>query len=223
MNKEERLSIVIIPFVTNFLAVVLGIVITFAVQNRIDRKHEKDGIISSLNLVQKELASNITDLQYAKSDMEAISCSARYLYDHIDNPGASLVDSITFHWKNLQSSAYLTLPDDALQMLKSTYLYSSMLDREVALSIVRAYDICDALQRTINETAEHRKSTIEKIDDFFMSQSKEAGIQTLISSPQGRKLLQNEVTQNGAWINYAIPEIEEAINAISDFLQQSHK
>lgn len=218
MNKEERLNIVVIPFVTNFLAVVLGIVITFTVQNQVDRKHEKDGIRSSLNLVQEELASNITDLQYAKADMETISSSAAYLYSHIDNINSCSDDSVEYHWKSLKAESYLTLPDDALQMLKSTYLYSSMLDREVALTIVRAYDICDALQRTINNYGEHRIGTIEKIDDFFLNNGEMVNTRKMISSAQGRKMLQTESVRTGIWITYAIPEIEEAITAISSFL-----
>lgn len=220
MKKEARVNNIIIPFTTNFIAVVLGIVISFAVQGIIDKKDENDSILSELKLVKKELVSNIADLQYAQSDMEAVSYSAEYLYNHPEN--SCNADSVKIHLETLQAESYLTLPNDALQMLKSTYLYSSLLDRELSLSIVRAYDICDALVRSVNKTSEHRINTIEKIDDFFMLQSsggkKPVGIQTWISSPQGQKLLLETAKQNGAWINYAIKDIEETLSLIDNYI-----
>lgn len=222
MKKEERINSVVIPFLTNFLAVVLGIVITFAVQGHIDRKNEKADILSGLGLVKKELASNINDLRYVESDLKAISRSADYLCSHVGDFSSCPPDSVRHHWGKLQAESYLTLPDDALEMLKSTYLYSPMLDRELSLSIVRAYDICDALQRTVNSLESHRLGEIEKIEDRFMLQPGEDkevdNIRIWISSPQGKKMLLKTASQNGDWIGAAIKDIEETFTLIDEYV-----
>lgn len=222
MEKKDRLINVIVPFVTNFLAVALGIVITFAVQGQVDKKHEKEGIKSGLNLAAKELDSNLADIQYAKEGMELVIRSAKYLYDHIDNLGACPADSINYHWEILQEDAYLTLPDDALQMLKSTFLYSDLLDRELAMSIVQAYDICDALQRTINLFREQRIASIVKIEEFFMAKApagqKDLDIIACITSLQGRKVLQKATGQFDFWMEPASQQIRATIDLINNYV-----
>lgn len=224
MKKEDLRNIVIIPFVTNLLAVILGIIITFAVQEQIDKKHEMEGIISGLNLVKKELANNIKDLQIARDDMKCESYSANYLYTHINDFNSCPADSINFHWKVIHNQSYLTLPQDALQLLKSTYLYSDMLDRQLSLSVVRAYDICEALERMINSLCEHKISTIEKIDEFFLLEAdkgkRKADIKTWISSAQGKNLLQTIAGRGGSWIDGAIGEIEPTIDEIDAFIEK---
>lgn len=221
MNKELK-DTIIIPFIINFLAIVLGVFITFAGQAQIDKKHEKEGIATGLNLVKKELLSNIEDIRYAHSDMEAVSNSASYLYSHINDLASCPSDSVAHHWETFTSKAYLTLPQDALQMLKSTYLYSDLLDRELALSVVRAYDICEALELSINNAGEHRINSIEKINEFFLLEAdkgkKPADTQTWISSFQGRDLLQNTSEQNGYWIDGAIQDLEAVISEIDSYL-----
>lgn len=219
MTKEEIKNIITIPFLTNLLAVILGIVITFAVQEKIDQKHEMEGIEAGLNLVNKELATNIEYIRVAHQDLIEVSNSAKYLYAHIKDLKTCPQDSVNFHWQNLRSKSYLTLPEDALQLLKSTYLYSDMLDRELSLNVVSAYDICQAIARMLNTIEERRINSIEKIDDFFLVEADkgkgDAGIQTWISSFQGKKLLESIAAQDGYWIDPAIQDIEKAMSVIN--------
>lgn len=224
MTGKESINKLLIPFLTNFLAVVLGIVITFAVQDRIDKKTEQEDIMAGLNLVRKELDSNITDMLYVQEDLKTISQSAKYYLAHLQDLDSCPADSVNIHWENISSESYLTLPDDALQMLKSTYLYSPRLDRELSLSIVQAYDICDALKRNFNNLEERKLATIEKIDDYFMLRvpygSGEVSKQTWASSPQGKKLIRSVARNNGYWIDGGLHEIRKTIAEIDEYLAQ---
>lgn len=223
MNKQERVNKVIIPFITNFLAVALGIVITFAVQGLMDKKTEKSDLRAGLNLVRKELTSNIEDLRYAATDLEEISRSAQYLYDNAADIDKCPQDSVDYHWENLKAENYLTLPDDALQMLKSTHLYSPLISRELSLSIVRAYDIFDALTRAFNNYTERRLTSIEKIDDHFMLEGSDLNsavdLKTWLASPQAKKLLITVASQRGSWFERAIQDID-AFTYIDEYLNK---
>lgn len=223
MANNDFWNDVVVPFITNLLAWVFGVAITFGGQAQIDKRNDLEGIDVGLNMVTKELASNIEDLQRVHKDILSFSNSAKYLYDHIDNLRSCPADSVHFHWDNLNTEYYLSLSEDALTMLESTYLSSDLLDREVSISVVRAYDICETLERYINSICEHRVAGIEKVEDFFMMQADSGKGRldevTMISSQLSRKTLQRVMAQNGFWIDDAIMEIENIISVIDDYVK----
>ena len=73
----------IIDFISGMLSVVLGIVITFSIQGRIDKAKDRSDIRSSLQLVRSELATNIDDISEMSDYLVQEKRSAVYLLSHL--------------------------------------------------------------------------------------------------------------------------------------------
>ena len=65
-------------FLSNILAVILGIFITFTIQGMIDRSSDRKNARSSLELVRSELLRNIEDISIMKDYLVMEKESARY-------------------------------------------------------------------------------------------------------------------------------------------------
>lgn len=69
-------------YLMNFVAVCLGIVITFAGQGLINRHAERNEVKSSLILVKNELQDNLSYIELADSLLTRCSAAAEFLILH---------------------------------------------------------------------------------------------------------------------------------------------
>ena len=188
-------------FFSELIAVVLGIVITFAGQGMIDRAHDRKEVRSALQLVRTELISNRDDISELRTVLEQVQQSARYLADNsalLQNVHAldsSDLSTLTYHQSMVFADIYLSLPHDALELLKTSSIFQKIGDNALSMKIIRAYDCCQVM--------------VESIDRHFVAKSS----QTDVDLPKW--LL------NHSPLPYTDPaDIDKAITAINVFLRQ---
>ncbi len=188
-------------FFSELIAVVLGIVITFAGQGMIDRAHDRKEVRSALQLVRTELISNRDDISELRTVLEQVQQSARYLADNsalLQNVHAldsSDLSTLTYHQSMVFADISLSLPHDALELLKTSSIFQKIGDNALSMKIIRAYDCCQVM--------------VESIDRHFVAKSS----QTDEDLPKW--LL------NHSPLPYTDPaDIDKAITAINVFLRQ---
>lgn len=126
-------------FFRNFIAVVLGIILTFAGSDWIaNRKTQKD-IKRTIELIRQELSLNKRgiqdDYEYILFDQQA----ARYLLQYKDSMDAMPEDSIMRYGFSPFQTRNTNYSDDALEMLKSSALIQQINNKELAFQIIRTY------------------------------------------------------------------------------------
>ena len=219
MTKET-----IIGFISNVLAVILGIVITFAVQGMIDNHHDKKEVASALELVRTELSTNIDDIQVMSGYLQQEKRSARYLLDNRNSLGDCPRDSVEFHSSMLFADAAITVSYDALELLKSSSLFQKIGDNTVAMAIIRAYDTCGAIVTNMNRHIENRTALLESsINPQSASLYASEGaidigkfIQTAYGSyAVGRIANQPDVTEFND-----VSDVEDALEAIEKYIHK---
>lgn len=188
-------------FFAELVAVVLGIVITFAGQGMIDRAHDRKEVRSALQLVRTELISNRDDISELRTVLEQVQQSARYLADNsalLQNVHAldsADLSTLTYHQSMVFADISLSLPHDALELLKTSSIFQKIGDNALSMKIIRAYDCCQVM--------------VESIDRHFVAKSS----QTDEDLPKW--LL------NHSPLPYTDPaDIDKAITAINVFLRQ---
>lgn len=143
-------------FFAELVAVVLGIVITFAGQGMIDRAHDRKEVRSALQLVRTELISNRDDISELRTVLEQVQQSARYLSDNsslLQNVHAldsSDLSTLTYHQSMVFADISLSLPHDALELLKTSSIFQKIGDNALSMKIIRAYDCCQVMVESIN-------------------------------------------------------------------------
>ena len=152
LNKENRTS-----FLLNFLAVVLGIVITFGGESLLSHKEEKRNLNSCLELVSSELQANLKCLDYGDSLMRNELVSAiflvRYEEDYTKAPSDSLSKLANTPFTINEMSIY----DDAFELLKNTGVLTKIKDKELALQVFRTYDDWQTTMLYYQFFYEHKK------------------------------------------------------------------
>lgn len=152
LNKENRTS-----FFLNFLAVVLGIVITFGGESLLSHKEEKRNLNSCLELVSSELQANLKCLDYGDSLMRNELVSAiflvRYEEDYTKAPSDSLSKLANTPFTINEMSIY----DDAFELLKNTGVLTKIKDKELALQVFRTYDDLQTTMLYYQLFYEHKK------------------------------------------------------------------
>lgn len=188
-------------FFAELVAVVLGIVITFAGQGMIDRAHDRKEVRSALQLVRTELISNRDDISELRTVLEQVQQSARYLADNsalLQNVHAldsADLSTLTYHQSMVFADISLSLPHDVLELLKTSSIFQKIGDNALSMKIIRAYDCCQVM--------------VESIDRHFVAKSS----QTDEDLPKW--LL------NHSPLPYTDPaDIDKAITAINVFLRQ---
>ena len=140
----------IIDFFSNLISVILGIVITFAVQGMIDRAHDRQEVRSALELVRTELISNREDIAVVSDYLEQELVSARYLLDHAGALNVCPADTVRYHLGIVHADVSIALPHDAQELLKMSSLFPKIGDNALSMKIIRAYDSCQLMVENIN-------------------------------------------------------------------------
>lgn len=188
-------------FFSELVAVILGIVITFAGQGAIDRAHNRKEVRSALQLVRTELISNRHDIADLRETLDQVQQSAQYLNDNpellrkVHQLDSATLDLVTFHQGMVYAEVSVTLPHDALELLKTSSIFQKIGDNTLSMKIIRAYDTC--------------QNIVESIDRHFIAKTTQSDEDLpkwlLIHSP----------------LPYVDPtDIDTAITAINVFLRQ---
>ena len=133
----------ILGFFSNLVAVILGIVITFAVQGMINRAQDRKDVRSALELVRSELATNLEDIGMLDEYLDETQVSARYLAAHEKDLAKCPEDSVLLHTGIVYADVSVALSHDALELLKMSTLFPKIGDNNLSMKIIRAYDACD--------------------------------------------------------------------------------
>ena len=188
-------------FFSELVAVILGIVITFAGQGAIDRAHSRKEVRSALQLVRTELISNRQDIADLRETLDQVQQSAQYLNDNpellknVHRLDSATLNTVTYHQGMVYAEVSVTLPHDALELLKTSSIFQKIGDNTLSMKIIRAYDTC--------------QNIVESIDRHFIAKTTQTDEDLpkwlLIHSP----------------LPYVDPaEIDTAITAINVFLRQ---
>ena len=188
-------------FFSELVAVILGIVITFAGQGAIDRAHSRKEVRSALQLVRTELISNRQDIADLRETLDQVQQSAQYLNDNpellknVHRLDSATLNTVTYHQGMVYAEVSVTLPHDALELLKTSSIFQKIGDNTLSMKIIRAYDTC--------------QNIVESIDRHFIAKTTQTDEDLpkwlLIHSP----------------LPYVDPaDIDTAITAINGFLRQ---
>ena len=139
----------ILGFFSNLVAVILGIVITFAVQGMINRAQDRKDVRSALELVRSELATNLEDIGMLDEFLDETQVSARYLAAHEKDLAKCPEDSVLYHTGVIYADVSVALSHDALELLKMSTLFPKIGNNDLSMKIIRAYDTCDAISSNV--------------------------------------------------------------------------
>ena len=213
--------------VINFLAIFLGIIITFAVQARIDRSLDKKEIRSALELVRNELTANMEDIVTMSDYIRDERRSAEYLLAHKDNLAKCPADSVNYHGGVLFADAELSVSSDALEMLKSSSMFQKIGDSRLSMKIVRAYDSCNSAASSLNNHVATRNAffsrSINEQNVGRIAPDGHVSIKELIRTAYGLY----SIRQTAALAlpeNYVdLSDVEDALAAIDQYLQNGRR
>lgn len=133
--KNEKLE----SFLLNFLAVVLGIVITFGGDSLISRRQEKNSLNGCLELVALELSENLKLIDLGDSLVLAEKDAAEFLIKYEKDYRKADRDSLARYANTPFVDAEISVYTDAFELLKSSGVLTKFDDKELALDIFRAY------------------------------------------------------------------------------------
>ena len=149
-------------FFSELLAVVLGIVITFAVQGMIDRAHDRKEVRQALELVRTELVNNREDVSVLKEYLSQEVESARYLDENaglvknLDKLDSLTAETVKYHLGIVGADVSTIFPHDALELLKMSSLFQKIGDNALSMKIIRAYDSCSTMTSSIDSHVKAR-------------------------------------------------------------------
>ena len=126
-------------FFRNFIAVVLGIIITFAGSDWITERNTQKEIKKSLQLVKSELLLNREEMEALRDRIVLEQYAANYLFEHKDNPAEMPQDSIRKYFPLPFQWSKFTFTNDAMEMLKASALIQKIQNKELALQIMKVY------------------------------------------------------------------------------------
>lgn len=186
-------------FILNFLAVVLGIIITFGGNAIIERNKEARNLNSCLELVSSELKEDLKWIDYGDSllgrQVEAADFLARYENDYSKAPA----DSLRMMANEPLFICELSFYTDAFELLKNSGVLAKIDDQELALEIFQAYGHMRDYLTFFKMFHEHKKQYLEpamnaKVTDLLAKDEFGAGeLWSLISSSKEGKQFLREI------------------------------
>lgn len=149
-------------FALEFLAVVLGIVITFAGEAIISSHNEQVDVKNSLQLVKDELQDNLSYILEADSLMEIDGEAARFLIRFMGHYDEAPKDTL-YYYCNYPMYLYTFYnTSQALELLKSSSIFSKIKDKSLALDIIHAYGNIEEYIRLKRSYLEKKKNLVDE-------------------------------------------------------------
>lgn len=122
-------------FVCNFTAVVLGIILTFMGSDWIEERNTQRDVKSALQLVQTNRNTILSGKQRIEREIRA----AHFLLRNKDSLLVVSEDSVNYYCNLPFQTSFITFTTDALELMKSSALFSQIKDKQLGLSIIQAY------------------------------------------------------------------------------------
>ncbi|MCQ2181579.1 MAG: hypothetical protein MJY50_05945 [Bacteroidales bacterium] len=132
-----------IDYVMNFLAVCLGIAITFTGEGIVSRINQNREVRSSLLLVKNELQDNLSFIEMSDSLLALSSNAAHFLVRYEGRYGDAPRDSMALYCNVPFTSVEITHSEDALELLKNSSLFTKIKDMDLSLDIIRTYGLIE--------------------------------------------------------------------------------
>ena len=210
-------------FFRNFIAVVLGIIITFAGSDWITERNTQKEIKKSLQLVKSELLLNREEMEALRDRIVLEQYAANYLFEHKDNPAEMPQDSIRKYFPLPFQWSKFTFTNDAMEMLKASALIQKIQNKELALQIMKVYGAIKAAEisfdkySNVKDQVQNEFNDNPKVKARDMESEFEQQLHLLYTQPEGLQLLQAIPNIQSPRIYQAsIEKIDEAIAAIEE-------
>lgn len=226
MLKQQLSEINWVDFTLNSIAIIVSIFITFAIQDMIDDYNMKQDVISGLNLVIEELNTCKDDLEGCAATMDRQAQAAAYFLRNINSLDKCPEDSLFNYGWSLINPSVLTLSKEAVDMIKSTDVFQAINNDELSLSILRAYDICEALQEVFNDSEGLMSGLLAKAcktDEITQIDGWKSVLdfQKMMRDEDVRAVLVQVCMASGKTITRGFPFIDEALDKIDEYLAKN--
>lgn len=220
-------------FFRNFIAVVLGIILTFAGSDWITERNTQKEIKKSLQLVKSELLLNREEMEAMGNRVALDQYAANYLFMNKNNANEISKDSINKYFPPLFQWSKFVFTNDAIEMLKASALIQKIQNKELALQIIKAYgaikvaeisfktysNIKEQVQTAFNDNpkvkaytyslTKQREKTCDIVNDL------EKQLHLLFTLPEGLQLLQAIPNIQSPRVYFAsVEEMDKTIEAI---------
>lgn len=153
-------------FFRNFIAVALGIIITFAGSDWIEERKTQKEIKDALQLVKVEMQTNRETLQSLIERITLEQQGAKYLLKNKDNMQKIPKDSLNkyaalpFQWANFIFS------NNAMEMLKASGLIQKIENKELSLQILTIYTEIKEVENAYSKYSEIKKELQNNLDNI---------------------------------------------------------
>lgn len=220
-------------FFRNFLAVILGIIITFAGSDWITERNTQKEIKKSLQLMKSELLLNREEIKSMGERVKLEQHAASYFFENKNNANGIPQDSISRYLPLLFQWSKFTFTSDAMEMLKASGLIQKIQNKELALQIIQAYGTIKAAEASFEIYMKYKNQAQEEFNNppnvkaFSYNQMKEkekakdfrdaldGQLQLLFTQQEGLQLLQTIPNIQSSQIYSAcMEEIDKTIAAI---------
>lgn len=148
-------------YIMNFMAVCLGIIITFAGQGLINRKTERKEVKSSLILVKNELQDNLSYIELADSMLANYSAAAQFLIRYEGRYAEAPEDSLAIYCNIPLTVFEITHSEEALELLKNSNLFTKIKDLDLSLEIIHTYGAIADEMTLVKFYNEHKNNYLD--------------------------------------------------------------
>lgn len=149
-------------FFRNFIAVILGIVITFAGSDWIAERNAQKEIKKSLLLMKSELLLNREGIKDMGERVKLEQHAASYLFENKNNVNGLPLDSVYKYLPLLFQWSKFTFTSDAIEMLKVSGLIPKIQNKELALQIIKVYRTIKAAETSFDIYMNYKKQVQEE-------------------------------------------------------------
>lgn len=164
-------------FICNFVAVVLGIVITFVGSDMIDSHNKNKEMKQALQLIKSELLLN-QEVINEMLDVEVLNKNgAIFMLQYKDNIDKIPEDSLNYYGYFPYQTRDFLPTTDALEMFRGSSLMQSMKNKELVVQIIQAYAIIKnshLFYEGYSKTKDNNMDKLTSLKDFreFTNQNK---------------------------------------------------
>jgi peroxiredoxin family protein len=216
-------------FICNFVAVVLGIILTFWGSDWITEHKKQNEVKDALSLVRSEILMNREHIEKMKEQEIFEKDGTHYLLKYKDNMKEASSDSLEKYGSfPFQITSYIYI-NDAMEMLKSSALLQNIRKKEIATQLIRAYS---SMKEAYDAHADYENYKKEKSDrlfnnkEFLMSWQKEKVKSSsfkktwefIFKYPEGRDAIENIYNnhQNPGYIYDSYLQVVDQTIAVID-------
>ena len=187
-------------FTCNFIAVVLGIAITFVGSDMIQEHNKKKEVTQALQLVKSELLINRETIEEMMKIEIFNKEGACYLLQYKDKMNEASSDSLNYYGYFPFQSQNFPPVTDAIEMLRASSVMQNIKNKELAVEIIQAYAV------------------IKNAHLFYagFSKAKDMAIEKYTSQQEFRKISNENKSLRETWeFAFRIPEGFAAMRQIS--------